>query len=186
MADNISNEDAMTKTQNAMELWLRLMSDAMRGAADAQEAMRSLGEMPMTPDQMAGWMVQFMPVAAAQISKPEMSGDWLEDTWRMMGVVPRYRYLELLERYELLRQKLEQAEKTIQKMRKATSGGKMPEQDAQQVLDMWEGMIQETLSMQAEWMRGWTSTDSTTEKGEETKNPTNVGSETSGNEESQV
>jgi hypothetical protein len=40
--------------------------------------------------------------------------------------------------------------------------------------------------MQAEWMRGWTSTDRTAEKGEETENPTDVGSETSGNEESQV
>jgi len=176
----------MAKNQNEMEFWLRLMSDAMRGAADAQKAIRLLGEMPMTPDQLTRWMAQFMPVAAAQTSKPEMLGDWLEDTWRMMGVVPRYRYLELLERCELLRRRLEQAEKTIQKMRKATSGGKMPEQEVQQVLDMWEGMLQETLSMQAEWMRGWTSTDRPAEKGEEPENPTDVGSETSGNEESPV
>ena len=176
----------MTKTQNAMELWLRLMSEAMRGTADAQEAMRSLGEMPMTPDQLTRWMARFMPVAVGQTSKPEVLGDWLEDTWRMMGVVPRYRYLELLERCELLRRRLEEAEKTIKKMRKATSGGKMPEQEAQQILNMWEGMLQDTLSMQAEWMRAWTTTNSTKEKGEETENPTNVGSETSENQESQV
>ena len=176
----------MTKTQNAMELWLRLMSDAMRGAADAQEAMRSLGEMPMTPDQLAGWMTRFMPVATSQISKPEGVGDWLEEAWRMMGVVPRYRYLELLERCELLRSRLEEAEKTIKTLRKATSGSKMPEQDVQQILNLWEGMLQETLSTQAEWMRAWTSTDKSTEKGEKTENPTTVASATSGNEESQV
>jgi hypothetical protein len=176
MADNISNEGLMAENQNVIELWLRLMSDAMRGAADAQQAMRSLGEMPMTPDQLTRWMAQFMPVAAAQTSKPEMLGDWLEETWRMMGVVPRYRYLELLERCELLRSRLEKAEKTIQKMRKATSGSKMPEQEAQRILNMWEGMLQDTLSMQAEWMRAWAAAGSNREKGEEPENPTEVNS----------
>ncbi len=161
----------MSITQNPMELWLRLMSDAMRGTADAQEAIRTLGEMPTTPDQLTRWMSRFMPLAAGQSPRPEMMGDWLEDAWRMMGVVPRYRYLELLERHETLRNRLEQAEKTIQSLRKATSGAKIPEQEVQQILNLWEGMLQETLSMQADWMRSWTKTEDAGEKGE-SKNST--------------
>jgi hypothetical protein len=168
----------MLKDQNAMEFWLRLMSDAMRGAADAQRAMRSLGEMPMTPDQLTHWITQFMPMSAGQPAKPEMTGDWLEDMWGMMGVVPRYRYLDLLERHEILREKLEAAEKAIKKIKKATAGGKMPEVEAHRILDMWEGMLQDTLSMQAEWMRTWTSADSAQKKAEGTKDSPTVSVET--------
>ncbi|NJN93333.1 MAG: hypothetical protein HC875_04210 [Anaerolineales bacterium] len=102
----------------------------------------------------------------------------------MMGVVPRYRYLELLERHELLRNRLEQAETTIQKLRKATVGAKIPEQEVQQILNLWEGMLQETLSMQADWMRTWTKTEGAEEKGE-TKAPTPEDSATSKGEENQ-
>lgn len=102
----------------------------------------------------------------------------------MMGVVPRYRYLELLERHELLRQRLEEAEKTIQKLRKTSSGNKMPEQEVQQILNLWEGMLQETLSMQADWMRTWTKTEATEAKGE-TKNSTSEDAGLSSNEENE-
>lgn len=174
----------MSLSQNPMEQWLRLMSDALRGTADAQEAVRALGEIPTTPDQLTRWMSRFMPMAVGQTTKPEMMGDWLEDTWKMMGVVPRYRYLELLERHELLRSRLEEAEKTIQKLRKVTTGAKIPEQEVQQILNLWEGMLQETLSMQADWMRTWTKTDSTEEKGQ-SKNPTPEDSTSSKDEENQ-
>ncbi|GAB4444697.1 MAG: hypothetical protein Fur0044_40960 [Anaerolineae bacterium] len=174
----------MSTTQNPMELWLRLMSDAMRGTADAQEAIRTLGEIPTTPDQLTRWMTRFMPLMAGQTPGPEMMGDWLEDAWKMMGVVPRYRYLELLERHELLRQRLEEAEKTIQKLRKTSSGNKMPEQEVQQILNLWEGMLQETLSMQADWMRTWTKTEATEAKGE-TKNSTSEDAGLSSNEENE-
>ena len=143
-------------TKNVVEAWLRLMSDAMRGAADAQEAVRMLGEMPTTPDQMTRWMSLFMPNAKSS-PKPEAMEDWLEDTWRMMGVVPRHRYLELLERHEMLRSRLEKAEKEIEKLRKNMHSGNVPEQDAQKVLDLWEDMLQETLKTQANWLRTWTA-----------------------------
>jgi hypothetical protein len=155
----------MSNPSNLVEVWLRLMSDAMRGTADAQEAMRMLGEVPMTPDRAVRWMTQFMPMmSTGSMAKPEALNDWLEDSWRMMGVVPRYRYLELLERYELLRLRVEETEKKLQNMRKTLPMGKVPEQEAQQILDMWQNMLQETLKMQADWMRGWTTTGSGAEK----------------------
>jgi hypothetical protein len=73
-----------------------------------------------------------------------------------MGVVPRSRYLELLERYEILRTKLEKADETIHKLRAML--GKDHEQDAQKILNMWDTMLQESLKAQAEWMRTWMAT----------------------------
>lgn len=144
-------------TTNLTEVWLRLMGDAMRGTADAQEAVRTLSEAPTNPDKLTRWMTRFMPSIAGN-SRPEALGDVIEDTWRMMGVVPRYRYLELLERHEMLRNRLEQAEREISKLRKTAFATDVPKQEAQKVLDMWEGMLQETLKMQSDWMRTWAST----------------------------
>lgn len=143
-------------TKNIMEVWLRLMGDAFRGVSDAQEAVRSLSEAPMTPDKLTLWTSRFMP-SLMGTTQPEAVSDWMEDTWRMMGVVPRYRYLELLERHEQVRSRLERAESEIKKLRKATltSAAEMPTQEAQKVLDMWEGMLQETLKIQADWIKGW-------------------------------
>ncbi|MCB0170075.1 MAG: hypothetical protein KDI02_19235 [Anaerolineae bacterium] len=145
----------MTPSANFTEVWLRLMGDAMRGTADAQRAIRSLGEAPTSPDQMTRWLTQFMPGMSAGTTPAAME-DWLEDSWRMMGVVPRYRYLELLERHELLRTRLEKAEKEIRNLRKTTFAGDVPKQEAQKVLDFWENMLQETIQMQSGWIRSWT------------------------------
>ena len=85
----------------------------------------------------------------------------------MMGVVPRYRYLELLERYELLRQRLEEAEKKIKMMRTSILGSKVPEQEAQKVLDVWEGMLKDTMKLQADWMQAWTASSDKKDTSEE-------------------
>ncbi|MCB0209479.1 MAG: hypothetical protein KDJ52_09125 [Anaerolineae bacterium] len=147
-------------TSNFSEMWLRLMSDAMRGTADAQKAMRSLGEVPTSPDHLSRWLTQFMPGTSMpgipKSAAPDALGDWLEDSWRMMGVVPRYRYLELLERHEILRSRLEKAEKEIRNLRKTTFATDVPKQEAQRVLDFWENMLQETIQMQSGWIRSWT------------------------------
>lgn len=146
----------MTNT-NFTEMWLRLMSDAMRGTADAQKAVRSLGEVPTSPAHLTSWITQFMPSAGGSLTAaPDALGDWLEDSWRMMGVVPRYRYLELLERHEILRTRLEKAEKEIRNLRKTTFATDVPKQEAQRVLDFWENMLQETIKMQSGWIRSWT------------------------------
>lgn len=143
-------------TTNLIEMWLRLVSDALRGTADAQEAIRTLSEAPTTPDQMTRWLTRFMPSALGTY-QPHMFEEWLEQTWRVMGVVPRYRYLELLERHETLRNRLEKAEKDAQMMRRSMLTSKMPEQEAQKILDMWENTLHEALKMQSSWIRAWSS-----------------------------
>lgn len=149
---------------NFTEMWLHLMSDAMRGTADAKKAVRSLGEVPTSPDHLSRWMTQFMPGTSFS-SGPDAMGEWLEDSWRMMGVVPRYRYLELLERHEILRTRLEKAEREISKLRKTTFASDVPKQEAQRVLDFWENMLQETIQMQSGWIRSWTDDDTSRQGG---------------------
>jgi hypothetical protein len=73
----------------------------------------------------------------------------------MLGVVPRYRYEELEERYEALRARLEEAEVTIQRLRKLMDekGG---EPEARRLLDTWATAVGETLKMQTGIVRSMT------------------------------
>lgn len=154
-----------------METWLRLTAEAARGAGEAREAVKSLGEAPTTPDELVRWWGRFMP-PGVDLTKPEQFEAWLEQWWRALGVVPRSRYLELLERYEGLRTRLEEAEATIQRLR-TTLGQGGRQEEARKILDVWESTLQGTLEAQAEWMRAWTSqhgkgdrsTDDSTERG---------------------
>lgn len=72
-----------------------------------------------------------------------------------MDVVPRSLYLELLERNDLLKAKLEEAEAKIRQLR-ATVGIKGQEKHANEILNAWEATIQTTLKAQNEWLQTWT------------------------------
>ncbi len=138
-----------------MDAWFRLMAEAMRGSSDAQAALKALGATPWTPEALAGWMAQYLPLGAVP-ANPAAFGASLEDLWRMMGLVPRSRYLELLERYEALRTRLEEAEVTIQRLR-ALLEERGREGEARTVLDLWAQSVEATLQAQRAWMRTWTS-----------------------------
>lgn len=136
----------------ALEAWFTLMAEAVRGTAEAQEAFKALTEASTKPEELQRWQAKFMPPAGAAV-KPEAFEEWLEEWWRMMGVVPRSRYLDLLERHEALRLRLEKAEETIRSLRAMMGQGQ--EQEAQKLVNLWETMLQESLKAQAEWMRAW-------------------------------
>ena len=140
-----------------MEAWFTLMAEAMRGTKEAQEAFQSLSKAPLNPADLSRWLGNFMPALAASPTspRPEMLEEWLEEWWRMMGVVPRARYLELLEKYDALTRRLEQARETIQKMRDGLDEKARPEQ-AKNVLDLWKTMLDETVKIQEQWARAWT------------------------------
>lgn len=140
----------------ALEAWFTLMAEAVRGTAEAQEAFKALTEASTKPEELQRWQARFMPLAGAAANKPEAFEEWLEEWWRMMGVVPRSRYLDLLERYENLRLRLEKAEETIRSLRAMIGQGQ--EQEAQKLVNLWETMLQESLKAQAEWMRAWDTT----------------------------
>lgn len=137
-----------------MEAWVTLMAEAMRGTKDAQDAFRSLTEMPATSDNLESWLARFMP-STARLAQPEAFETWLEEWWRMMGVVPRTRYLELLERCDTLQRRLEKAEETIQNLRSLLGSKAQQGEEARKIMDLWSAMLDETIKTQSEWMQSW-------------------------------
>lgn len=136
-----------------IEAWLRLVTDTMQEGNRAQDAFRFLTTAWKSQEQMNKWIERFLPTS--EISRPEEIRGWIEDWWKTMGVVPRSLYLELLERNEVLKAKLEDAETTIQQLR-ATVGVTGQEKQANEILNVWETTIQTTLKAQNEWLQTWT------------------------------
>jgi hypothetical protein len=134
-----------------METWMNLVTEAMRGNGDARETVRTITGSSMRPDEMLRLMTRFMPAGTVPF-QAEALNEWLEEYWRMMGVVPRYRYLDLLERYEQLRLRVEEFEKSRQ-LPMMSAG--QPE-EAQKVFGLWSSMMEETMKAQQEMMKAWT------------------------------
>lgn len=152
-----------------MESWFRLMTEAMRGNTEAQEALWSLNNTSMSQDNMMRWMTQFMPSAASSLANPaqtQVFGEWVEQWWKMMGVVPRYRYLDALERNENLRIRLEECEKS-HKMPGLPGMTEQTEQAQKTAMNLWGSMVEDTLKMQSEWMRNWSPSQGTGESSAE-------------------
>jgi hypothetical protein len=134
------------------EAWLRLLAEAARGTRAAQGTLRDLAEGQLTPEKLAQRLAGWLPAGIAPPSAATLA-QWSEDLWSTIGVVPRSRHVELLERYEALRARLEEAEVTIRRLKRLLSE-KGHEGDAQKLLDLWSSAVGETLKSQAEWMRG--------------------------------
>jgi hypothetical protein len=103
------------------------------------------------------WMECVLPRAA--VSRPDAVRRWMEQWWRLTGVVPRSLYLEVLEKKEVLRTRLEEAEATIQQLRAANAQatqGKEIEQTWETAIDLWQTAVHTTVKAQHEWMRTWT------------------------------
>jgi len=137
-----------------MQAWFTLMAEMMRSTAEAQEVFKSLIESSTTSREMQEWLTGFTP-PPANISRGETFEESLEEWWRIMGVVPRSRYLELLERYEILGERLKKAEATIENLRNMLDLKGQGEEETEKVLGLWDSILKETLKAQAEWMRSW-------------------------------
>ena len=133
--------------------WVRLTEAARRGVGGAQEAIRLLSEAWKSPEELRAWMERFVPLRS-ELSGPEGFQEWMEEWWRMMGVVPRFRYLGLVEKSETLKARFEEAEATIQHLR-TTLGIKGQENQSKEILDLWETALHKTLKAQDEWLRTW-------------------------------
>ena len=144
-----------------LETWLRLTADAVKGAEGARKALNFLGESPLSPDLLSQWMALWMPQAGEGEGAREGKGGvrefqtLIEEWWKAIGAVPRYRYLELLERYHELTKRLEEAEETVRRLKKLL-GSQGREKEAAGVLDAWEDITRKALEAQAEWAKSWT------------------------------
>ena len=131
-----------------MESMFRLISDAMRGLDEAQSAVKSLGDLPARPDALLAWIRQHIPTAA-DLAESQLFGEAAEQWFKMMGFVPRARYLEALERCEELRRRLEETESATSRLRDALGPGHAASQLLEALLDT----VEKTLDAQGEWIR---------------------------------
>lgn len=136
-----------------IEAWLRLTEEARRGVGGAQEAIRLLAEAWKSPEELKVWMERFVPLRSEQ-SGPEQFREWIEGWWETMGVVPRSRYLDLLENSDTLKARFEEAEATIQQLRTAL-GSKEDENQRKDMWELWETALHKTLKAQSEWLQTW-------------------------------
>lgn len=146
-----------------VELWLRMTADALRGSDDAQRALGALGQGPMPPEALTEWMKLWRlggTPGGGQVSATDVSEfhTMLEDWWRVLGVVPLYRYEEMSKRCDELKRRLEDAERTVRRLR-GTLGSGSEQAEAKELLDTWERMTEQTLAAQAgltrRWLEGW-------------------------------
>ncbi|MCP3908948.1 MAG: hypothetical protein GY712_13140 [Oceanicoccus sp.] len=155
------------------------MAEAMKGTKEAQEAFQSISKMADNPEEVSDWMAKFMPAAMGSGStsniQPEAFKEWLEDSWRMMGVVPRSRYLELLERCDTLQRRLEKAEETIQNLRDRFGNKGQQEADTKQAMNMWGSMVLDAMKAQTDWMQSRKET--TAQADESEKKPEDTGAD---------
>lgn len=152
-------------TPKAVESWLTLMLEATRGVQSAQQAMETFAALPNSTTTMGEWMQRFMPGAvpsaipgAAAAFSPQSMEKWLEEWQTMMGVVPRARYLELLERNAELERQLASATETIDALRNLLDRRQASEEAAAQALDNWQQAMNQTVQTQASWMQDWMKT----------------------------
>ena len=136
-----------------IDAWLRLVTETTQEGNRAQGAFRYLTTAWKSQQEMSKWIERFLP--KSDVSRPEDIRGWIEDWWKVMDVVPRSLYLELLEINELLKTKLEEAETTIQQLR-ATVRMTEQEEQANEILNAWETTVQTTLKAQNRWLQTWT------------------------------
>ncbi len=145
-----------------LESLIRLTSDAMQGAVGAQNAVKSLADLPSNPDEVMGWIQKNVPTVGS-LSKSELFGDQFDQWFKMMGFVPRARYVELLERYEELRLKLEEAEKTHHRLESLLD----PAHVASEVLNAWGSTLHKALETQSQWLSAFLGSEAPDEEEED-------------------
>ena len=138
-----------------LEAWFNLVAEAMKETRDTKNVFQSLSEMSGKAEEMGQWAAKFMPMASDFSGKPQAFEEWLEESWQIMGVVPRSRYLDLLEKNDHLRRKLEKAEATIQRLEARLNEDKHGD-DSSEAMEFWNTMVEDALKAQTEWMRNWT------------------------------
>lgn len=125
-----------------------------------------LGRNPMSPELAGRWLEYWLPSASEKTgerrdrsSQPPTFQEFqrsLEEWWSVLGVVPRYRYTELLRQYEELKERLEKAEETVRHLRRLLAEeGRSVDPEARDMLSQWEEMTKRTLEAQTSWASIW-------------------------------
>jgi hypothetical protein len=146
---------------SAMEEWLQLLAQMMQGTQEAQKAFATMSQ---SPGAMAGfqkWLDLFTPgieLPKAE-SQPEMMTSWLENWQKAMGVVPRARYLELLEKLDALERRVRDLEDMNRRLKALLEGREQQEETTQSLAKLWGQMAENSIKTQAAWMEAWTNSE---------------------------
>lgn len=148
-----------------LEAWLRLSADAVRGTEQAREAMRMLGLQSPEAGGLQEWITRWFPTPAPAGSgrtagfsaDPQELLSMAQEWWQGLGVVPKYQYTEALRRCEELTRRLEEAEKTIARLRQLAAADRDAEtgEAIKGALDTWQELTRTALEAQADWARTW-------------------------------
>jgi hypothetical protein len=141
----------------AMVAWVQLMAQAMQGAQEAQKALTIMVQSPELMANFQKWLAIFAPGIEMPIpvSQPELMTEWLETWQKAMGVVPRTRYLELLEKADALERRVRELEETNRQFRAMLLGSNQQEDVSQTVAEFWGQMVENGIKTQAAWMKAW-------------------------------
>jgi len=136
-----------------IEAWYRFMAEAVRETSDTQHFFEKYAKGQHPTEWLARWMKQH-GAEEAPPAPDDLPDEWLEQWYKTMGVVPRSRYLKLLERHEKLRQELDEARQKIEQM-----GGSYDSEEqkkaAEDMMNMWKSTLDETMKAQSEWIRAF-------------------------------
>jgi hypothetical protein len=127
-----------------VKAWERLIK-LTRGSADVVEVL-----LPIAAGLTRDELVRLLGRAAGWREGSPL--DAIEQLWKVLGVVPRYRHEELLRRYDVLRERVEEAEAGIRELRRTLSQQDR-QAEARQSLDSWGALVRRTLAAQAELVR---------------------------------
>ena len=128
------------------EFWQTMMRQAAQHPEWWQQTTKAMPEGMMPKPE---WVQQWMAAGASALS-PEAE-QHLEDWYRMMGVVPRQRYLELLEKYDALNRKWEAAEATLRKLQE-NKAKDVAEETSQNLMETLKAAADSTMAMQSFWL----------------------------------
>ena len=151
-ADSVQWGQSLMVDPRVVEAWSRMLK-TMQASAETMEVLGPLA-VGLTRDQLANLLARASSARPASGKTPP-GLEQLEQVWAVLGVVPRYRHQELQERYDALRERLEEAEVTIHRLQKRAGDKRGEQPDARQVVDAWGEAVSRTLRMQADLMRSF-------------------------------
>lgn len=148
-------------SDSAMEAWFQLMTQAMWGT---QEAQKAFANMSQSPEALAGfqkWLALFAPgmEMPVPVSQPEAMIELLESWQKAMGVVPRIRYLELLEKADALERRVRELEEINRQLRAMLEGREQQEESTQKLTELWGQMVDTSIKTQTAWVEAWTNNE---------------------------
>ena len=88
--------------------------------------------------------------------------EWLETWQKAMGVVPRTRYLELLEKADALERRVRELEETNRQLNALLEGREQQEESTQKMTELWGQMVENSMKSQSAWMEAWAKAEPAT------------------------